>query len=362
MRTLPKYVFRDVDARGNVRLYFWRRPGSKIRIHSEPGTPEFERDYQAALYGRTTPKKEPEPPPIDLARPQASTLRWLCVKYFEGHDFKELDASTRRVRRQIIEHCLRERIAPEASETFADFPLDRLTSKAIRVLRDRKREFPEAANSRVKAFRQVFAWGLEAEVHDALTTNHARDVAYLSGRPEGFHAWTIDDIEAFEQAHPIGTTARLAFALLLYTGQRRSDVVRFGRQHVRDEWIRFTQHKGRRRKPVRLEIPIIPELRRIIDASPAGDLTFVVTEFGRPFSAAGFGNRMRKWCDAAGLPECSAHGLRKAAAARLAVLGCSDREIMAITGHTTVKEIDRYTRGVRRRALAENVLRRHGAV
>jgi integrase len=85
---------------------------------------------------------------------------------------------------------------------------------------------------------------------------------------------------------------------------------------------------------------------------PLGKDTYLVTEFGKPFSADGFGNRFRKWCDEAVLPHCSSHGLRKAGSARLAELGASDREIMAITGHQTAKEVDRYTRGARQKELA----------
>ncbi|MGB2709877.1 MAG: tyrosine-type recombinase/integrase [Conexibacter sp.] len=166
------------------------------------------------------------------------------------------------------------------------------------------------------------------------------------------HLWTAEEIVAFEECHPIGTRARLALALLLFTGQRRSDVVMLGKQHVRNGSLRFTQHKNRKRKPVTLEIPIMPELQRVIDSSSSGDLTFLVTEFGRPFTAAGFGNAFRKRCDEAGLKNCSAHGLRKAAAAKLAELGATEMEIGAVTGHATSKEISRYTRAARQKVLA----------
>jgi integrase len=135
-------------------------------------------------------------------------------------------------------------------------------------------------------------------------------------------------------------------------------LVRFGRQHVRDKWLIFTQHKGRNSQPARQEIPIIPELQRIIDASPTGDLTFLVTAFNRPFTSNGFGNRFRKWCDEAGLSGCSVHGRRKAAAARLAELGCTEFEIMAITGHRTSKEVTRYTRAASQKTRAESALKR----
>lgn len=351
----PKHVHIETDRHGKTRLYFKLKGGRRIPM-PPLDDPAFCERYQAALDGKIKPAESKRREPRRNAGPTPETLRWLCVRYFESDDFAALAPRTRHVRRMVIEHCLVEPIEPGSATTFADFPLDRLTSKAIKVLRDRKRGLPEAANVRVKAFRQLFAWAIEAEVSNKLAYNPARDVAYKPNFSTGFRSWSIEDVEQFERTHPVGTTARLALALLLYTGQRRSDVVILGRQHVRDGWLRFTQVKNRRRRPVKMEIPIIPELQAIIDSSPTGDMAFLATAFGVPFTANGFGNRMRKWCDEAGLPDCSAHGLRKASAARLAELGCSDREIMAITGHATTKEIDRYTKGARQRKLAENVL------
>jgi integrase len=146
---------------------------------------------------------------------------------------------------------------------------------------------------------------------------------------------------------------------MIYTSQRKSDAVLFGRQHVKNGWLHFTQFKNRQRKPIKLQIPIRPELQAILDAGPCGDLTFLQTEFGKPYTANGFGNWFCDRCVEAGVPGRS-HGLRKAAAARLAELGASEKEIMAITGHTTSKEIIRYTKGAEQRTLAEHATARHG--
>lgn len=156
--------------------------------------------------------------------------------------------------------------------------------------------------------------------------------------------------------------ARLALALALYTGQRKGDLIRLGRQHIRvhdgQEGFEFTQQKNRSRKPVKLWVPIAPELREIIDASATGDLTFIQNAFGRPFSEGGFGNRFRKWCNEAGLEGLSVHGLRKTAANVLAEVGCTDREIMSITGHTTSKEVSRYTRQAKQKVRAANAMKK----
>ena len=228
-----------------------------------------------------------------------------------------------------------------------------MDANAVEVLRDRKLKTPEAANMRVKAMRQVFKWAV-AKGHAPI--NPAREVPYLKSASEGFHTWTLDEIQQFEEHHSIGTKARLAFALLLYTGQRRSDVIRFGKQHAKRGVLTFTQHKGRNRKPHKLTLPILPVLQKIIDASPCGDMTFLVNEFGRPFTDAGFGNKFRDWCDQAYLPQCSAHGLRKAGAVIAANNGATARQLMAIFGWDTIKQAEHYTRKADQTKLAQGAM------
>ena len=223
------------------------------------------------------------------------------------------------------------------------------------MLRDRKASVPEGANSRLKGIRQVFSWALEAKIQ-GIAYNPTRDVPYLKRKGTGWHSWTVEEIEQFEASHAIGTKARLALALLIYTGQRRSDVVRFGRQHFRKGWLHFTQAKNQNRTPVNIEIPILPALQAIIDKSPVGDLTFLVTEFGKPFTANGFGNKMRRWCNAAGLTHCSAHGLRKASAVIAAENGATEDQLMAIFGWLTPKQAAHYTKAARRRKLAGDAM------
>lgn len=348
MKMRLKYVVEDTDRHGNVRLYY-RRDGRKVRLRGPAGSPEFLTDYRAAAAGPITAKSDGK----QVGRVVPRSMKWLCVEYYKSAMFKELDPRTQKVRRSILERFCQ-------NKGDGDKPYALLQPRHIRIRRDEMSDKPEAANGMVKALRQLFRYALRYDHHD---DNPAEKVEYLSGSAEGFHSWTLEEIKKFETKHPIGTVARLALALALYTGQRRADLVLLGRQHVRQDnqnqaWLVFTQHKGRNRKRVGLEIPIIPELQRIIDATKTGDLTYLVTAFNRPFTSNGFGNRFRKWCDEAELPNCSVHGLRKAAAARLAELGCTEFEIMAITGHTTSKEVTRYTRSASQKTRAESALRR----
>jgi integrase len=263
-RRLPPGCVEDRDRHGNFRVYY--RPTKKhkkVRLRGTPWAPEFMAEYEAAKGGAPTTSKGIVP----------GTWQWLCVKYFaECADYKRLDPRTRNVRRQILEHTYDEKIRPDSDRLFGQMPLSKMDASAIEVLRDRKIEVPESANSRLKAMRQVFKFGASPKKKYA-PFNPTRDVEYFKTGSTGFHAWAPDEVKQFERRHPIGTKARLALALMLYSGQRRSDIIRFGKQHVRGGKISFTQFKGRNRKPKRLILPISPALQRIIDASPVGDMT-----------------------------------------------------------------------------------------
>jgi len=167
-------------------------------------------------------------------------------------------------------------------------------------------------------------------------------------KSEGFHSWSDAEIAQFEKHHPVGSRARLALALLLYTGQRRSDIVRLGRQLLRDCVLTVRQQKT----GAELLIPVHPILQAILDDAPKDNMTFLTTQFGKPFTSNGFGNWFRDQCNAAGLPQCSAHGLRKAAARRLAEAGCTAHEIASITGHASLKQVAHYTKAADQGRLA----------
>ncbi len=276
--------------------------------------------------------------------------RWLCIRYFgECAEYKRLDFRTQHVRRQILEATFDEPIAPGSPKFFRDFPLSRMTTDAVEVLRDRKIHVPKSANARIKAMRQVFKFGVKKKLSPS---NPTRDVEYFKSGSTGFHSWTPDEVQQFEERHPVGSKARLALALMLFTGQRRSDIIRFGKQHVKGGKLTFTQHKGRNRRPKRLTLPILPVLQRIIDGTSCGDLTFLVNDWGRPFTDAGFGNWFRDRCVEARVPG-RAHGLRKAGATIAANNGATSRQLMAIFGWDTMKEAERYTRGADQLRLAE---------
>lgn len=334
MRT--KHLEVNKDRHGNVR-YYVRKGGKRLgRIRAEFGSAEFHAEFAKLLE---------QPAPGHKPRVIPGSLSWLCQQYYGSAAFKGLGDVTRKRRRSILERICRKIGTGQASN---------LEAKHIRHERDLRAETPEAANADLKALRGLYSWATEA---GHVSSDPTRLVKKLrSSNPDGFHVWTEAEVLQYEGKYPVGTRARLALDLLLYTGVRRSDLVRLGPQMERPDGLHFTETKGSNRKPKHRVIPILPVLQASIQATPSGHLSYLVTEYGRPFSAAGFGNRMRQWCNDAGLPQCSAHGLRKAGATRAADAGATAHQLMALFGWTTLEQAEVYTRSADRKRLTREAV------
>jgi integrase len=226
-----RYVHQDVDRHGNVRTYFWRKGGLKIRIREEVGSQTFLEVYHRLLADSQSGKLAPARRVTN--RPDAGTYRWLSTEYFKSVRFAGLDPRTQPVLRRVLELTCEEPIFKGAKEALGDCPLARFAPKAVKVLRDRKAGLPEAGNERVKFIRAMFNWAVDEEV---VGWNPARNVRLTKTGSRGFHAWDTREVEQFEQRHPIGSKARLALALLMWTGARPSDVVLLGPAHGQFGW------------------------------------------------------------------------------------------------------------------------------
>ena len=338
MKARLRYLVEDTDRHGNLRFYV-RIPGSpKIRIRATPDTPEFFSAYQAAIAGNV------ERPRQRTNTPTVGSFGRLCLDYYASSTFKLLDPSTQSWRRRYLDAICEK----EGDKRFA-----LMEGRHIRRLRDERADKPGAANVRLKALKALFAWATEEELAEHNPTQGVKKLHYATHE---HHTWTVEEIEQFKRRHPLGTKPRLAMDILRFTTGRREDAVRLGHQHLRNGRIQFRQAKNEHRHPIDIDIPAHQALIASIEATPSGNLTFLVTQFGRPFTPAGFGQRFRDWCDQADLHHCSAHGLRKATPTQMAENGATPHELMAITGHQTLEEVERYTRQARRRGLADSAM------
>jgi len=344
----PKYITTDVGPDGKERFYF-RRPGQrKIRINGVPWTPSFMAEYEAAKGGAVFVR--------GIAQQKVGTFSWWCDQYYASKEFIELDNELSKPRRKkSLTRICRLPVKPGSTTLFGDVQAKSFNKKAIKVIRDRHADTPGAANDMLKSVRAVFQHIVDDE-ESGVEVDPTREVSFLqSNNPDGYHSWTIEEVEQYETTHAIGTVARLALGLLLYSSQRLSDVIAMGPQHVklRDEqkWLVFTQNKNRKRKPVHLEIPLRPELQELIEATTVGAESFLTAKRGGKYTRVNYTKDFAEWCIAAKVPGRS-HGLRKASAARLAENGATDKEIMSITGHTTMQEVTRYTKAANQKRLA----------
>jgi integrase len=344
MRRPPKFVQGFIDRHGKPRWYF-RRPGFKrMPLPGLPWSPEFMTAYEEALAG--------QPVAIGSERFKPGTIRALAVSYYNSVAFRSMKPITQSVYRNLIDRFCEE-IDREGGK-HGEKRAATIQREHILKLMAARADKPDSANGLRKVLRAMMKHAVEIGVR---ADDPTRDVKALRPKSKlGFHRWTEDEIAQFEARHPIGTKARLALALGLYTGQARQDVVGMGPQHVRDGVLNWVRGKTERTTGIELSIPVHPMLRTIIDATPSGHLTFSITEFGKPFAVAGFGNWFREQCDMANVHHCTFHGLRKAASVRLAEAGCSPHEIAAITGHASLKEIVRYTNTVDRKRLARSAM------
>jgi integrase len=333
-----RYVHRFKDRHGKVRYYFRRAGFKRVPLKGEPGSAEFMAAYQAALGGEAAQPRE-----IGASHTRPGTVAALVAAYFKSPAFTALSPSTRATYRGIIERF---------RAAHGDKRVATLRREDVQRMLSGKVSTPAAARNWLRMVRMLMQFAVGQGLRD---DNPTQGVKGPAARSSGFHTWTEDEIAKFEAHHPIGSRARLALALLLYTAQRRGDVIRMGRQHIHGGVLRIRQQKT----GTLVEIPVHATLREVLDATPSKHLTFLTTKDGKAFTAAGFTNWFRECCEAAGLPDgCSPHGLRKAAARRLAEAGCTAHEIMAITGHKTLREAQRYTEAADRAKLAKQAMQK----
>jgi integrase len=335
MSKLPlRFVQAWVDEEGRPHHYFRRRGFKRRRLPGMPGTIEFNRAYEAAM------AESPQPIGADTrSKPgtiAAAVAAYLDSQLYFGSKAKGTQANYRSILNRFRDKYGCERLAGMPS-TFVAAVVSPLPPQTARTWLKTLRVFCEFAVSQ----------GL-LKVNPVLSVKLPKMKA-----TGGHHTWTDEEIAQYEAHHPIGSDARLALALGLYTVQRRADVIRMGRQHIRSGML----HVRQRKTGVELDLPVRPELAMILATSGGNNLTFLTKKNGKPYSENEFSMRFRVWCSEASLPKhCVFHGLRKAGCRILAHLGCTPHEIKAWSGHETLKEVERYTKAVEQDRLAQSAL------
>jgi site-specific recombinase XerD len=350
IKTRLRYCVFDPDPNGNPR-YYVRKPGrKKIRIR-EPFedisgniTPEFMKAYFAALATLDGAKVTPK-------TPREKTFSWLVHEYLRSEEFNVLeryDESTKADKRGVLNRF--------CATAAGELPYAAYRKEDVERSRDKRSSTPGAADKLVKYLRVMFKWAVAKKL---ASHNPAIGITKINTESEGWHTWTPTEVDIYRKRHKIGTKARLALELMLNVGARISDAARIGRQHEAEGWLKFVAWKNRNKKSRKtIECPITRDLAAVLAATQTGDMTYLVTDVGAAFTINGLGNKMRDWCDAAGLTQCSSHGLRKAAAVILAENGATAPELCALFGWSKLETAEIYIREARKRTMVENAFAR----
>lgn len=330
-RRLPRYVYEEDDRHGKRRVYFRRdKKSPRIALPLDIKSAEFRLGYAQALSGNISvfPSKR------QVVAPK--TIGALIISYQQSASYIELRETTKRGYQTRLE-AIR---AKHADKSLSGLTADRIQRKILEPYAGK----PGARLDTLKKLR--------------ILINHARAIGWLQNDPShgikrpktgSIRSWTDTEILQYEERWPVGTKQRLAVSLFLYTGQRISDIHRMTWADISRSTIAVTQQKT----GTKLDVPLHLELRRILLDTTRKHITILNTAFGKPFSVKGFGSFMRDAISGAGLPmDCCPHGLRKAAARRLAEAGCSAKQIMSITGHKTMSEAQRYVDDADQKTLA----------
>lgn len=339
MSDLPAHVYAVKDRHGKIRYRFRRKGWKSPYLPGQPGEPGFYHAYAEIIAGGPAvsgPVKAlhavKEKSLDDLYQRLKQTPRWMKNK-----------PRTRLVKSRMLDRFMD--TVSKKGNRYGDRPVASVTVGWLDAILAAMWEKPGAANVLRKNLSGLMDHAIRLGWRDENPVRLTE--SYPEG--EGFHDWTNAEIEQYRAHHRLGTMARLTLELALNTAARRCNINKIERDHIVGGRIAVDHAKGNHDTSV----PMLATTKAALDALPAAPIKFLITTaFGKPFTDAGLGNRMRTWCDSAGLPHCSIHGLRKAMSRQLAESGATDAEGQSVTGHKKDTTFAHYRAKANRNALA----------
>lgn len=322
-------ITRIVDRHGKVRWRFRKRGRPSCYILGQYASKEFETSYGLALSGQLGA-------PAVATTAKHGSFNWLIEKYYISSDWQRIGPTFKKNLGNQIERFRR----AHGDRRVAD-----LQREHIEALVAQKMDTPSAANELLKLFRRFMKFAIRQKL---ITVDVSQYIRPLATNDQGYHTWTDEEIDTFETKHHSNAKAILALRLMLYTGAARQDVISMGWQNVRNGRI----HYRRKKTGGTVDLPIVPQLLEVLQKVPETQLLFLTHGADHSsYKPETFGNYFNDKCKEAGLLLCSAHGLRKAGATRLANGGGTEHEIMAFLGHKTTDEAKTYTKAANRVSL-----------
>jgi integrase len=302
--------------------HYYRRGGKRWRLKGEPGSRGFLEDWRDAEadYLGATPFGVKE------------SFNEVADKYLTSPEFKDLAAGSQKNYRIYLKQMRR---------SFGPSPILDIKRKHVKAYRDRIADKRGAANQSVRVMMAVMAWAIDS---DLIEINPAAGIKGLKGGE--FLPWPDTLIERFFKEAPKELV--WAFAVGLYTGQRKGDVLKVRWADIENGGINFRQQKT----GVEIWVPILPELETVIKSIPKRSLHILTTKTGRVWVKSNFDSTFKRCLKDMGIGGYVFHGLRKNAAVMLAEAGCTTEQIKAWTGHASDSMAAYYSRGANQKHLA----------
>src|SRR5258708_1819757 len=324
-----KYVNEYIDRTGKLRRYF-RRGATRGPLPGDVGSDEFMAAYQGYLSDQPAP----------VSAKASGSFGLLITEYYGSRPFLNLKPSSRKIYRYVLE--------PLAKAHGHRMVKDMRADKIAKIIQDIGETKTGMANLTKSVLQKMMKYAVKMKWR---TDNPVLGIEPFKRGTH--HTWTEGELKTFETKWPLGTRQRLAYALLLYTGQRVGDVAKMKRADIVDGEVHVIQDKH----GAEVYLPVVLELEQALRAYPAKGLSLIGQENGKPLSRPGLSEFMAQAIDQAELPaKCVAHGLRKAAMRRLAESGKTEKQIAAVSGHKTLREIERYTAAADERQLAKDAM------
>ncbi|UDF29313.1 UNVERIFIED_ORG: tyrosine-type recombinase/integrase [Roseateles sp. XES5] len=340
-------LLREKLPSGSTR-YRVRPEGNKrkrIKIFCGPEDEDFLRQYQLARAGET-------PKPLRKASEvaKAKSIAWLVNSYLE-HLEKKVTAGTASAKTYKKKKNLLARLL-ERPNCEMLIPQEKLIG-----MQDEMAATPAQADAFIEAVGVMYEW---ARKRKQVFSNPAKGIDRVYKKGDGATPWKAADVRAYLATHKSGTKPHAAISVLLWTGCRIEDLTILGRKHeCVIEGIEAVRWMPSKKNSTEVTVPLLPPLKEATRAPKVQGATYVLGRGGKPYSSGDSMSAMfKRWCQEAGLPHLSAHGVRKGLAELLAELGCSQYDIMAILGHSEAKTSEVYTRRVERWKLALGAMER----
>ncbi|MFD2207178.1 tyrosine-type recombinase/integrase [Kiloniella antarctica] len=323
MKINLKHIHRVKKKTSKGHKYYYYHRFTRARLPNDPNSVEF----MVALEEQSR-----------FGRPKEGTLGQLIEEYKASPEFTQRSKNTKS---NYVTQM--EKLKP-----LTDLPIRGLTRAHCKKIQTKYSDKPSTANLIVSVISNLMRFAIDMEYR---TDNPARGIKKLETGE--YRPWTDDEFKRFLVG--ASKTLSMSAALGLFTGQRVSDCLKMKWDDFADGLIFVKQQKT----GIELHIPCHPILLKKLSSVPIEERGVYIVDRtkDKPYSRSHFTNLFIAHRSKIGLPkDLHFHGLRKSSAVALADAGCTERQIMSITGHSSVEMVSHYVKKLDQKRQAKQAM------